>query len=138
MSAHLTPDQQTQALSEWGGTGSFRCCACGSESTVLVGTVPTRYRLEMAVCGPCDRKMQQSPRYRHEAHQRAETAAFLSLLQRVADLVGVPLQAMTGAFEQLQASHAPFTVARLEALLGVPPGSVDGALAQVLGAGRLQ
>ncbi|MEY8874999.1 MAG: hypothetical protein AB9M60_00705 [Leptothrix sp. (in: b-proteobacteria)] len=135
---HLSPEQQAQALTEWGRPGSFRCCACGAESTGHANPVPTRYDIQLGACIPCARKMRLSPTYRRQARQRIDEAAFRTLWQRTADLVGVTGRAMADAVNGINAAHMPLTSAHLETRLGVPPGSVDSALARVLGAGQLQ
>ena len=64
---------------------------------------------------------------------QATEATGRTLSQRVADALGVTGQAITEAVNGLNALHMPLTPAHLEARLGVPTGSIDSALAGMLG-----
>lgn len=134
---HLSPDRQAAALAEWGRPGNFRCCVCGDDVKVLGGTVATRSGFGMAACVPCDTRMAHSPKFRRRALRLADSAALRTLLQRVADLAGVTGPALLQALP-LAGLADPAAVQRAENTLRLPPGSIAGALAQVLGAGVRQ
>lgn len=134
----LTPEQQAQAVAEWGRAGSFRCCVCSADVVQLGGTVHTRSGFGMAACVACDTRMAHSPKFRRKAERLADAAAQRSLLQRVADLVGVTGAALLTALPRRGRLPAAADLARADARLGVPAGPVEAAFRQVVGAGRLQ
>jgi hypothetical protein len=92
----------------------------------------------MAACKPCGRRMGLSASFRRRAQRWATDAALRSLLQRVADLVGVTGAALLTALPRRGRLPAAADLARAAARLGVPAGSVEAAFLHVLGAGRLQ
>lgn len=138
----LTPDQQSQAMSEWGGPGSFRCCACEADSTTRApGTIATRAGLHLGTCQPCARRLKLSPAYRRQTQARADAAAFRALWQRVADLVGVTGAALVAALSLSDDGAPPAgsaTLRQADARLNLPAGSIESALLQVLGVGPKQ
>lgn len=134
----LSPDQQAQAVAEWGRAGSFRCCVCGAEVARLGGVVHTRSGFGMAACVACDTRRAHSPKFRRKAERLAEAAALRSLWQRVADLVGVTGAALLTALPRPGLAPDATELLRADARLGLPVGSVESALRQVVGAGRLQ
>lgn len=140
---HLTHDAQAQALAEWGRGGSFRCVACGTERTNEhpALSVPTSFPgLSLGACGACARQLRQSAGYRRQVAQNARAAGERAVYQRAADLVGVSGAALVEALHSVATRHAPSTEAfrLVDSLLGVPAGSVEGAMKSVLNCGVKQ
>lgn len=140
---HLTHDAQASALAEWGRGGSFRCVACGEERADAVPTlaVPTSFPgFALAACAPCARRLRQSAGYRRQTAENARTAGVRAVGQRVADLVGVSGSALTDAIRNVSTRCPPGAAAfrLVDAALGVPAGSVEGALLTVMNHGGTQ
>lgn len=129
----LTPDQQAAALAEWGRPGSFRCCVCGQDvQEPSPHVVSTPIGIGMAACKPCGRSMGTSAAHRRRAQRRATDAAVRTLLQRIADLVGVSGVALLQALP-LASLRDPAARQRADLALCLPLGSIDAACTQVLG-----
>ncbi len=136
--AHLSADQQAEALAEWGRPGSFRCCVCGLDSTDAAPVaVRSAVGFGMGACKPCGRRMDQSAGFRRKAERLATDAALRTLLHRVADLVGVTGAALLGALP-LASLADPAARQRADLALCLPLGSIDAAFAQVHGSGVQQ
>lgn len=140
---HLTHDEQAQALAAWGRGGSFRCVACGEECANAVSalSVPTSFPgFALSTCFPCARRFRQSPKYRRQTAERARMAGYRAVGQRVADLVGVSESALTETIRKVSTRCPPGPAAfrLVDAALGLPAGSVDGALLTVLNCGGKQ
>ena len=140
---HLTHDAQASALAEWGRGGSFSCVACGKECADAVPAlaVPTSFPgLALGACGACARRLRQSAGFRRQVAQNARAAGRHAVYVRTADLVGVSVAALVEALRDVSARHAPSPEAfrLVDALLGVPAGSVEGAVRSVLKCGGKQ
>lgn len=136
--AHLSGDQQAAALAEWGRPGSFRCCVCGRDSNEAAPlVVRSAVGFGMAACKTCGRRMGLSASFRRRAQRRATDAALRTLLQRVADLVGVTGAALLGALP-LASLGDPAARQRADLALCLPLGSIAAAFAQVQGSGVQQ
>lgn len=140
---HLTHDAQATALAAWGRGGSFSCVACGKECADAVPAlaVPTSIPgLALGACGACARRLRQSAGYRRQVAQNARDAGARAVCQRAADLVGVSGAALVEALHSVVTRHAPSPEAYrlVDARLGVPAGSVEGAIKAVLNCGKRQ
>ena len=140
---HLTHDAQASALAEWGRGGSFRCVACGNDCTDKhpALSVPTSFPgFELNTCFPCARRFRQSPKYRRQTAERARTAGYRAVGQRVADLVGVSASALIETISKVstRCPRGPAAFRLVDAALGLPAGSVEGALLTVLNCGGKQ
>ena len=140
---HLTHDAQASALAEWGRGGSFRCVACGRDCTDErpALAVPTAFPgFALGACGACARRLSQSAGYRRQTAKNARLAGLRCVCQRVADLIGVDDQALTEAFRSVATRNEPGPAALrlVDSMLGVPAGSVDGAMKSVLNCGGKQ
>lgn len=138
MNHHITPDQQQQAVSEWGRPGSYRCCVCRIESTILGDVVHTPSGFGMAACRGCVARMRTDEPFRRKALRKADDAAVRTTLQRLADLSGVTGAALLDAIKANNALHLPLVGPHLDARLGVPDGTTAGAYAQVMKVGQPQ
>ncbi len=78
--------------------------------------------------------------YRRQTAKNARLAGLRCVCQRVADLIGVDDQALTEAFRSVATRHEPGPAALrlVDSMLGVPAGSVDGAMKSVLNCGGKQ
>ncbi len=134
--AKLTATEQAQAIGRWGAPASFRCCACGNESsTTTPGEVATSIGLVMATCEPCDRQLRLSPAFRSQTRGHINEAAMRALWQRVADLVGVTGAALIEAMPTLGSTPAVTAFRTADVRLQLPPESIETAVAHVLGVG---
>jgi hypothetical protein len=140
---HLTHDAQASAVAAWGRGGSFRCVACGEERTDAVPAlaVPTSFPgFALAACGACARRLRQSAGYRRQTAENARIAGERVVCQRAADLVGVSGSALTEALHSVATRHeyTAESYRLVDSMLGVPAGSVEGAMNSVLKCGGQQ
>ncbi len=138
---HLTDDEQARAVASWGRAGSFRCVGCSKEkSEVRPGLlVPTRFPgFALAACGTCAARFSQSRKFRARAFERAARAGAAVVIDRMADLAGVTSGALRIELAEAMRNTrpAPGALQRVDARMGLPLGTLEGALSSVLGGGK--
>jgi len=118
---------------EWGTPGSFACALCQRESNGSGGyaKVPG-VALGMVVCIRCARRLKSSPKARRELREILPQIAWRSLIQRVADLLGITFDALAAEIERHRGLDKPDEIlTTVEMALGFPRGTIDRALAYV-------
>lgn len=138
MNPNLTPEQQEQAVSQWGRPGSYSCCVCRIDTEFIGTVVHTPSGFGMAACRGCAARMRTDEKFRRKAALAADAAAWRTTWKQVADLAGVTGAALLDAIRMNDALHLPRVGPHLDARLGVPDGTTAGAFAQVMRAGRPQ
>jgi hypothetical protein len=128
----LESDQQRR-IDRWGTVESFACGACRRESTNWGGILPTRVGMALVICGACTVKMATSPKYRCNVLSQTDRLAWFAVAQRVADLIGVTVDALVEASNQTHGRPGLTGQRTMDLLLDVPIGSIERALEYVLG-----
>ncbi|MBK6852112.1 MAG: hypothetical protein IPG93_10935 [Burkholderiales bacterium] len=92
----------------------------------------------LAACHPCARRMDLSPVFRRRAYDLAKNRGLRVLYQRAADLVGITGAALLGAMPGPLAMPDRGRLRAADVRLSLPIGSLETAVAHVLGQGSRQ
>jgi hypothetical protein len=70
---------------------TFICPLCERWASKAGGAVPTHYSFGLAICTACASPCDRSPSFRDQVREKVNLCARYVILQRIADLVGLPL-----------------------------------------------
>jgi hypothetical protein len=129
MNPHLLePDHPPQPL---------RCCACGQPDATPTQPITARLGVPLATCYACALLATASPGYMRQTQHQAALVAFRVFWAQVAAVAGVSDAAMHDALQAVNHDHSSTSPQHLDAQLGLPPGSIAGALAKATGNGEV-